>query len=125
MVKEDSLNPVFLEGKLECEKEVRINEIGSEGGAITKIEVGRKEGSCLIGCTIIPISRSVKQEEDEENLTKGICYRNRRGHHHPFHIVYGGRKDLRWSILWEDGKRLWGGDGMNNSIQMVVFVQKR
>lgn len=81
MVKEDSHKPsVFRGGKLECEKEVRINEIGSEGGAITKIEVGRK-GRILFNRmyynTHIKIGESKKKIE--ENLTKGICYRNRRG----------------------------------------------
>ena len=61
---------MFLEGKLECEKEVRINEIGSEGGAITKIEVGRK-GRILFNRMYYNTHIKIgEQEEDRRDLTK-------------------------------------------------------
>lgn len=79
-IESSSKSSVFRGGKIECDGDVRISEIGSTGGAFTQIETG-KQGKVLFNMlyfnTHIQIGESKKKIE--ENQHRGICYRNNKG----------------------------------------------
>jgi hypothetical protein len=79
-IESSSKSSVFRGGKIECDGDVRISEIGSTGGAFTQIETGR-QGKILFNMlyfnTHVQIGESKKKIE--ENQHRGICYRNNKG----------------------------------------------
>lgn len=71
---------VFRGGKLQCNKDIKLNEIGSSGGALTEIYTG-KNGKVLFNFlyynTHIQIGEAKKKIE--ETVERGICFRNKKG----------------------------------------------
>lgn len=71
---------VFRGGEIRCTKDIHLSEIGSTGGAYTKVQTER-QGKILFNTlyfnTEIQIGESVKKVE--ETYQRGICFRNHKG----------------------------------------------